>query len=201
MADLLAERFLFRHISTGDILREEIRENSCRGQQAKQHMNQGELVPDELVVSIVSHRLRDPSLQRQGVVLDGFPRTLPQAVMLDKELTESNLVLNRVVLFEAGREVLIQRLTGRRVCNRCGALYNIVFSPPQSDGVCDRCGGALMQRQDDNLATVQERLLVYEQQTAPLINFYKQRNLLVCVQTEQSKEDILLSLIRHLGIE
>jgi adenylate kinase len=176
-ADLIAAKFGRPKISTGDILREAVRNKTPMGVQAKACMDQGQLVPDSVVVGIVKDKLAEPSCAK-GFLLDGFPRTVPQAEELAVMLKARGLQLDRVINVSVPREDIVRRLTGRRSCPKCRAVFHVEFTPPKQAGVCDRCGGELMQRSDDKRETVENRLAVYEQQTAPLIAYYRQRGLL-----------------------
>jgi len=165
------------HVSTGDLLREAVAAKSDLGLKAQSFMTSGRLVPDDLVVSIVAERLKKDDCAR-GFVLDGFPRTVVQAEMLEKTLGEMGRKLDVALYFATDREVVVRRLSGRRICRKCGANYHVTNIPPKKAGVCDKCGGELYQRDDDKARTVGKRLEVYQQQTAPLIEFYRQRGLL-----------------------
>ncbi len=177
------------YISTGEILRKAVKEETSLGFRAKQYMDQGQLVPDELVVEIVKDRLVEPD-DKKGALLDGFPRTVTQAKFLDKVLPDVNAKIDRVILIEVEENELIERLTGRRVCSECGANYHVQFQPPKVRNVCDRCGGDLYQRDDDSLETVKERLEVYKQQTEPLISFYQEKELLSTVDGNQDIDGV-----------
>lgn len=170
---LLAEAARARHVATGDLLRAARREGTELGKQAQAYMDRGALVPDQLIVDLVREVLAalPPG---QGVVFDGFPRTVPQAEALDGALRGTHRQVDLVLALEADDEVLVKRMAGRRSCPQCGAVYNVHFSPPRREGVCDRCGSALVHRSDDNPATVRNRLEVYRAETAPLIEFYEQ---------------------------
>ncbi len=176
-ADLVAARFGRPKISTGDILREAVRNKTPMGVQAKACMDQGQLVPDSVVIGIVRDKLAEPSCAK-GFLLDGFPRTVPQAEELAAILKARGLQLDRVINVSVPREDVVRRLTGRRSCPKCQAVFHVEFAPPKRAGFCDRCGGELMQRSDDKRETVENRLAVYEEQTAPLIAYYRQRGLL-----------------------
>lgn len=176
-AKLLSARHGIPHISTGDIFRAAIREGTPLGVRAKEFLDRGALVPDEIVIGIVTERLGAEDCRR-GFLLDGFPRTLPQAEALDRYLAETGRPLTAAIDLEVGEEILIRRLTGRRVCRACGAPYHVDTNPPREPGRCDRCGGELYQRDDDQPETVAERLRVYEAQTKPLIDYYERRGLL-----------------------
>ena len=172
-AERLVKKYNIPHISTGDILRSAIKDGTELGLQAKEYMDQGQLVPDELVVDIVKERLTQPDTQH-GFLLDGFPRTVAQAEALDANLQALNAPLTAVLNVDVAEEELIERLTGRRVCRACGSTYHIRFNPPTVRSVCDKCGGELYQRSDDTVETVKQRLAVYRQQTAPLIDYYRE---------------------------
>lgn len=176
-ADLVAARFGRPKISTGDILREAVRNKTPMGVQAKACMDQGQLVPDSVVIGIVRDKLAEPSCTK-GFLLDGFPRTVPQAEELAAILKARGLQLDRVINVSVPREDVVRRLTGRRSCPKCQAVFHVEFAPPKRAWFCDRCGGELMQRSDDKRETVENRLAVYEEQTAPLIAYYRQRGLL-----------------------
>ena len=176
-ADLIAARFGRPKISTGDILREAVRNKTLMGIQAKACMDQGQLVPDSVVIGIVRDKLAEPACAK-GFLLDGFPRTVPQAEELAAILKTRGLQLDRVINVSVPREDVVRRLTGRRSCPKCQAVFHVEFAPPKRAGFCDRCGGELMQRSDDKRETVENRLAVYEEQTAPLIAYYRQRGLL-----------------------
>jgi adenylate kinase len=176
-ADLIAAKFGRPKISTGDILREAVRNKTPMGVQAKACMDQGQLVPDSVVIGIVKDKLAEPACAK-GFLLDGFPRTVPQAEELAVMLKARGLQLDRVVNISVPREDVVRRLTGRRSCPKCQAVFHVEFAPPTRAGFCDRCGGELMQRSDDKRETVENRLAVYEAQTAPLIAYYRQRGLL-----------------------
>ncbi len=165
----------WEHLSTGDLLRAALRDGTELGLKAKAYMEAGELVPDELIIDLVRERLHGLAPEA-GILFDGFPRTTAQADGLAQVLSESRRKVGRVVLFEAPTETLVKRLSGRRSCPQCGAVYNVYFNPPSRENVCDRCGGALVQRKDDAPETVRRRLEVYESETAPLIEYYEKHD-------------------------
>lgn len=171
---LLAEGKGWKHLSTGDILRANRKEGTALGQEAQKYMDAGDLVPDELIVAMVKDTLAAMP-QDQGVLFDGFPRTVPQAEALDVALEELGRKVDRVVSLEADDDVLVKRLSGRRSCPDCGSVFHVSANPPAQEGVCDKCGSALVHRPDDNPETVQNRLTVYAEQTEPLIRFYDGR--------------------------
>ena len=193
LAALLKESLKVSHISTGDLLREEIKNKTALGQKAKSYIDQGALVPDELVTALVENRLK--SIQG-GYLLDGFPRTKIQAEDLNKILLSLKTPLDCAVYLEASLPVIIDRLSGRRVCKSCGALYHIRNKPPKKDGVCDLCGGALYQRPDDNEATVQERMKVYLESTKPIIRYYQNQNRLVTVNSDQDSDELHRAILK-----
>lgn len=169
---LLAERYGLLRLSTGDVLRDAVRRGTDMGMRARQYMDAGELVPDDVILGIVGDYLAGEARDR-GVIFDGFPRTLPQARGLDALLRELDRPLRAVLVLEVDDETLVKRLSGRRTCSSCGAVYNVHFDPPRQEGRCDACGGTLTHRPDDNADTVRRRLEVYEEQTAPLVAYYE----------------------------
>jgi adenylate kinase len=176
-AERIVKERQLAYIATGDILRNAVKAATALGRKAKQFMDQGQLVPDELVVEIVKERLQDPDCAK-GALLDGFPRTVSQATFLEQVLPTVGFGIDRVLSVEVDEHELIERLTGRRVCSDCGASYHLKFKPPQVRNVCDQCGGDLYQRDDDTLETVEERLQVYRKQTEPLVKYYLDKQLL-----------------------
>jgi adenylate kinase len=176
-AKLLVERLKIPQVSTGDMLRAAVKAGTPLGQEAKQYMNRGALVPDAVIIGLVRERLQQPDCSR-GYILDGFPRTVAQAEALEKTLAGLQASLDSVVSLEVPTEDLVLRIAGRRTCRNCGAMYHVRFSPSKTDGRCDACGGPTYQRDDDREETVRRRLAVYAEQTAPLISFYAARGLL-----------------------
>jgi adenylate kinase len=170
-------------VATGDMLRDALARKTPLGLEAKRYMDAGALVPDEVVIGLIAERLREPDAER-GFILDGFPRTIPQAEGLDRLLKDLGQGLDRVVYFDVSERELLRRLTGRRSCPRCQATFHLVSAPPRVEGRCDRCGSELVQREDDREATVRKRLEVYARQTAPLLDYYRDRHLLVSVTGE-----------------
>lgn len=177
-AAMLVERYAVPQISTGDMLRSAVRERSPMGLKAKEHMDAGGLVPDEVVVGIVRERLQHADC-KSGFILDGFPRTVSQADSLTETLSELGKELNAVVSLCVDTDALVERLTGRRTCEKCGKGYHVKFDPPAVTDLCDVCSGVLVQRADDQETTIRNRMAVYHQQTAPLENYYRQAGLLV----------------------
>jgi adenylate kinase len=185
---LLCDSRGFRHIATGDLLRAARREGTELGRKAQEYMDRGELVPDTVIIGMVEEVLRDLG-DAPGVVMDGFPRTVPQAEAFDEALEGLGLKVDRVLVMTAPDEVLVKRVAGRRSCPACGSIYNVYYSPPAEDGICDSCGGELTQRKDDTVETVKNRLEVYRRQTEPLIAHYEESSsTVVAVDGDQSVE-------------
>ncbi len=185
----LAREWGIPQIATGDMLREAMAAGTPLGREAKQYYDRGALVPDDVIIGLVAERLGQPDAKR-GFLLDGFPRTIPQAEALERLLKDLGVTLDRVVFFDVSDAELLRRLTGRRSCPKCQSTYHLVSAPPRQTGVCDRCGAPLVQRPDDTEATVSNRLRVYATQTAPLLDFYRSRDLLTTVRGEGSIEAI-----------
>lgn len=179
----LAQEWRVLHLATGDMLREAVAAGSPLGREAKGYMDQGALVPDDVIIRMMGERLGKADASR-GFILDGFPRTIAQAEALAKLLKDLGQTLDTVVYFDVSEPELLRRLTGRRVCRTCGHSYHVTSNPPKRAGVCDECGGELYQREDDAEATVRKRLEVYQRQTAPLLDYYRQRSLLATVSGE-----------------
>jgi adenylate kinase len=182
-AAALARELGVPQVATGDMLRNAVTAKTPLGLEAKRYMDAGALVPDETVIGLIADRLGTPDARR-GFILDGFPRTIAQAEGLDRLLKDLGQAIDRVVYFDVGDAELLRRLTGRRVCRQCGATFHLIAAPPRIRDRCDRCGGELMQRDDDREATVRKRLAVYTRQTAPLLDHYRARNLLSTVPGE-----------------
>ena len=196
-AKFISDRFNIPHISTGDILRENVREGTELGKKAKAFMDKGELVPDNVLIDIIKDRLQKPD-SRKGFLLDGFPRTLKQAEALDEILDDINKKLDAVINVDVGASALVQRLSGRRTCKACGATYNITLNPPKVAGVCDSCGGELYQRADDTEAAIKNRIAVYKKQTQPLIDYYKKKGLLIDVDGEREIDEVRSDIMKAL---
>ena len=175
----ITEKYGILHLSTGDMFRENMKNNTELGKQAKEFINQGKLVPDEVTIGMVKERLSREDT-KEGYYLDGFPRTIPQAEAL-AEFTQIDQVIN----FKADHEVIIQRLSGRRICKQCGAIFHMTNLPPKQEGICDNCNGELYHRDDDQPESIKKRLQVYEEETKPLINFYKEKGILKEVQVNE----------------
>jgi len=185
----LAREWGVPHVATGDMLRDAATAGTPLGREAKAYMDTGALVPDDVIIRMIAERLRRPDA-RKGFLLDGFPRTIAQAEGLERLLEDLGQPLERVVYFEVSEPELLRRLTGRRVCRACQTAFHMVSAPPKSPGVCDRCGGELYQREDDSEATVRHRLGVYARQTAPLLDWYRGRGMLVSVPGEGPIADV-----------
>ena len=194
----IAEKYEIPHISTGDIFRDNIKRQTELGKKAQEYMNKGELVPDDLVIEIATSRLLDDDCMC-GFLLDGFPRTVHQAEKLDEFLAAHSGSLDKVINITADDQILIRRLTGRRVCRQCGASYHIVNIPPQKEGICDACGGELIQRDDDTETTVRNRIAVYEEQTMPLLDYYTAKGNIVTVDGTAPLDDVFAEISEALG--
>ncbi|MCG1011466.1 adenylate kinase [Tepidanaerobacter sp. GT38] len=188
-AKKIAEEFKIPHISTGEILRKAVQDNTPLGKKASEYLDKGLLVPDEIVEGIVRSRLKMHDCAA-GFLLDGFPRTVRQAENLDEFLKEENVNLDIVINIQVEQRLLIERFTGRRTCQKCGATFHIKFSPPKTPGICDKCGEKLIVRRDDDIETVKKRLEVYETTTAPLVDYYDRRKLLVNVDGSKPIDDV-----------
>jgi len=198
-AALISQEAGVAHVATGDLFRENIRNQTELGLQAKAFVDKGSLVPDELTVRMLLDRLDRPDTQK-GVLLDGFPRTVDQARALDEALKERGQAVDKVLYINVGEEEVVRRLAGRWTCRQCGAVYHQVFSPPKQQGKCDQCGGELYQRDDDKPETVRNRLGVYSQQTAPLIDYYKGQGKLLEVNCEQEADAVGRDLLKAAGL-
>ena len=197
-AKKIAAKYQIPHISTGDIFRANIKNGTELGKKAKTYMDQGLLVPDELTCDLVVDRIQQPDAAN-GYVLDGFPRTINQAEALQKGLEERGLKLDKVINIDVDKNILVKRLSGRRVCKNCGETYHIDNKPTLKDGVCDKCSGEVIQRADDNEKTVLDRIEVYEKQTFPLIDFYKNLGLILTVDGTLSIEDVFSQIKESLS--
>lgn len=197
-AKKITSRYSIPHISTGDIFRANIKDGTELGKKAKTYIDQGHLVPDELVVDIVIDRVQQQDCA-DGYVLDGFPRTIPQAEALDKALAEMGQSIDYAINVEVPDENIVQRMSGRRACVNCGATYHIVYAPTKIENVCDTCEGELILRDDDKPETVQERLNVYHEQTQPLIDYYTEQDKLVEVDGTIDIEKVFDAIVKILG--
>lgn len=199
-AERIKETYRIPHISTGDMFREAVKNETALGQEAKKYMDRGDLVPDEITVGIVRERLSQDDCT-QGFLLDGFPRTVPQAKNLDETLADMSRELDFVLYIHVSRDELMKRLTGRRICQDCGATYHVTFHPPENEGVCDKCGGPLYQRSDDREETVGNRLDVNMKQTQLLLDYYASKKRLVKINGEQSIDQVFADIEANLRRE
>jgi adenylate kinase len=196
----LSKQFNICHVSTGEIFRQAIADGTELGKKAKAYMDKGELVPDELVIALVERYLSNPNC-REGFLLDGFPRTTNQAIKLDEILERQKWRLDAVVNFQASKQELIERMTGRLSCSACGKIYHVKHNPPSRPGYCDDCGGLLSHRSDDQLETVVNRLEVYEKRTAPLIDYYLRQGIIINVEAEGSVDEVFSRLVNQLSVK
>lgn len=194
----IKEYYNIPHISTGDMFRAAIKNQTKLGVLAKSYMDQGQLVPDEVTIGIVKERLLEDDCKK-GFLLDGFPRTIAQAEALDEFLNENQIKLDCVLDVNVPAEILVRRMVGRRVCKCCGATFHVEFNAPKVEGVCDNCGTALIQRADDTEATAVNRLSVYDNQTAPLLEFYSKQNILKTVNGDQPLDKVFEDIKVTLG--
>jgi adenylate kinase len=199
-AKILVEKYGIPQISTGDLLRAAVAAGTPLGKEAKSYMDKGELVPDSVVLGMVEERLKQDDCKK-GYILDGFPRNTKQAEALDKMLSSLNMSLTAALSVDVPFEDLMKRLTGRRTCKACGQMYNVYFNPPKKEGVCDKCGGELFQRDDDKEETIKKRLDVYNAQTAPLIDYYGKKGILKSVAGTGSIDDIFKKVCDILGLK
>lgn len=197
-AKQIAGKYSIPHISTGDIFRANIKNGTELGKKAKEYMDQGLLVPDELTCDLVVDRIGQDDC-KNGFVLDGFPRTIPQAEALTNALNELGQKMDFAIDVDVPDENIVKRMSGRRACLECGATYHIVSIPPKKEGICDACGSELVLRDDDKPETVQKRLDVYHEQTQPLIDYYKKAGILKSVDGTQPMEDVFADIIKILG--
>ena len=194
----IVDKYGIPHISTGDIFRANIKNGTELGKKAQEYMNRGELVPDDLVIEIATTRLLEDDC-KNGFLLDGFPRTVYQAEKLDEFLAAHGSKIDKVLDIAVEKEELITRLTGRRVCKACGASYHVVNIPPKTEGICDRCGGELMQRADDNLETFTNRIDVYEAQTKPLVDYYENAGNIAHIDGATGLDNVFADIVKALG--
>lgn len=187
MSNLIIDKYNVTHVSTGDMLRQAIADKTPVGLQAAEYMNTGKLVPDEIIHDIIVERLSKDDIKK-GFLFDGYPRTLSQAIDLSKILDELNMKIDAVINLELADEIISKRITGRRTCPDCGAIYNIYFTPSKVEGVCDNCGGKLSTRKDDNLESLKIRLDEFYKNTRPVIDYYKQADLVKLINADQQLE-------------
>ena len=197
-AKMIAEKYSIPHVSTGDIFRANIKNGTELGKQAKEYMDAGKLVPDELTVKILLDRVAQDDC-KNGYVLDGFPRTIPQAEVLEDALNKLGDKIDYAVNVDVPDENIVRRMSGRRACLKCGATYHIEHIPPKQEGICDTCGSELVLRDDDKPETVQNRLKVYHEQTQPLIDFYTERKVLKTVDGTKDMKEVFADIIAILG--
>ncbi|MBF0521527.1 MAG: adenylate kinase [Candidatus Omnitrophica bacterium] len=196
LAESLRDTLGLLHISTGDILREEMKNGTPLGKEAKKFVESGGLVPDELVTRLIKNRLENDPKAKKGFLMDGFPRTQKQAEDLDKILKDLNQPVDCTLCLEASVKTVVQRLTGRRVCKQCGALYHMTNKPPKKEGVCDNCGGPLYQRADDNEETIQNRMKVYTESTKPIIEYYKAQGKLRSIDADTDSQTVRTAALK-----
>lgn len=192
--NILSEKFRIPQISTGDILRANVRSKTQLGLKAKEYMDKGALVPDDIVVGMVVDRINEEDA-KAGFILDGFPRNISQAEVLEKTLSSMGKSIGSVVGIEVERKELVRRLSGRRVCRKCGASYHTIFNPPVNIGMCDKCGSEIYQRDDDKEETIEARLKVYEQETFPLVEYYSRKGLYRPVDGKGSVDQITMTIV------
>ena len=196
----IVDKYKIPHISTGDIFRKNIKEGTDLGKKAKEYMDQGLLVPDELTVGLVTDRITQADCEN-GFMLDGFPRNVSQAEQLDTFLKENNIELSNVINIEVDKNILVSRAVGRRICKSCGATYHVEFNPPKIEGVCNVCQGELYQRADDNEETVSKRIQVYLDETKPLADYYAKVGILSNINGQQSIDEVFGDIVAALGSE
>jgi len=197
-AKKLSQELGLLHISTGDLLREAVKNQTPLGLKAREYMERGELVPDSIMISLIEEVMP----KEGGFILDGFPRTVPQALALEEMLKAYNKQVDRVFLFDISEEVVVERLSGRLTCSQCGAVYHKKYNPPKQEGICDLCGGKLIQREDDKEEVIRKRYRVYVEQTKPLVEFYQERNKLTRLDAEQDIQEVnrrLLEVLKNGG--
>jgi len=199
-AQLLVKNHGFRQVSTGDILREAVKNGTELGIKAKEYMDKGELVPDSIILELIEDVIYRQKSGEKNVIFDGFPRTVVQAEGLDKLLKKYSDKLDSAILLKVDNEELIKRLTSRRVCPECNTVYNLITSPPKKDELCDICGSKLIQREDDRPETVRNRLRVYRKQTEPLIEYYLKKEILKEVDASRSPQEVFTSVVRALKL-
>lgn len=197
-AKMMIEKYQIPQISTGDILRQAVKDGTPLGKEAKTYMDQGELVPDELIINLVKERIKADDC-KEGYIFDGFPRTVAQAEALDNVLEGLSTKLDAVVSINVPEDEVVKRLSGRRTCKSCGTLYHVIYNPPTKEGICDKCGGELFQRDDDNETTIRQRLSVYQAQTSPLIEYYSKQGLVKAIPGTGEPTEIFTAICEALS--
>ncbi|MCI6659943.1 MAG: adenylate kinase [Peptoniphilaceae bacterium] len=197
-AQMLKTEYAMAYISTGDIFRANMKNGTPLGRKAQEYMNVGRLVPDEITIAMAWDRM-DQEDCKNGFLLDGFPRTIPQAEALDQGLKERGLKLDAVISIEVPSSILVDRISGRRTCLNCGASFHVATKPPKVDGICDICGQKLVQREDDKKEAVCTRIKVYESQTAPLVEYYEKQGILLHINGDQAVDDVFTSIQSELN--
>lgn len=196
-SELISKEFSIPQISTGDILRNEVALATDLGMEAKTYMDKGELVPDDIIIKIIENRIKEKDTKK-GFILDGFPRTIKQAEALDTMLQNNNLSISKVILIDVADEEIIRRLGDRRVCPNCNAVYNITYNPPKQSGTCDKCGGKLIQRNDDKEEVIVKRLSTYKENTQPLIGYYEKTKRLTVIPGDMDIKSIFNNILDEL---
>ncbi|GAG10175.1 unnamed protein product [marine sediment metagenome] len=194
IAKMLSKHFKLPHISSGNLIREEVKLKTKSGIEVEPYVNKGLLIPDAIVIDLIKDRIKEKDC-KNGIILDGFPRTIFQA----ENLSKSDIEIHKVIDFTASEKTLIMRISGRRMCSKCNAIYHIKNIPPKQEGICDKCGGKLYQREDDKPEAIKKRLIVYEKETKPLIEYYKKKNLIADVDTEKPLPEIFKDTLAAIG--
>ena len=197
-AESIKEAYNLIHISTGDIFRKNMKENTPLGAKAKEYVDKGQLVPDEITIAMVEDRLSQEDV-REGFLLDGFPRSVSQAEALDDIMLELGSKIDKVINIEVDKGILVERAVGRRLCKDCGATYHVKFHPPKQEGICNKCQGELYQRADDVAETVENRINIYEQETLPLVAYYTEKGNLVTIKGDQEIDKVFSEIQKALG--
>lgn len=197
-AESIKEAYNLIHISTGDIFRKNMKENTPLGAKAKEYVDKGQLVPDEITIAMVEDRLSQEDV-KDGFLLDGFPRSVGQAEALDDFMMELGGKIDRVINIEVDKSILVERAVGRRICKDCGATYHVKFNPPKEEGICDKCQGPLYQRADDVAETVENRISIYERETLPLVEYYAEKGNLLTVDGDQEISKVFSKIQEALG--
>ena len=190
IATILRDTWNIPHISTGDMFREAVKANTPMGLKASEYMKAGLLVPDDITIGVVEERFSKSDVKK-GFILDGFPRTIKQAQALDEILVKNDIKLSSVILLNIDEKLIVKRITGRRTCPKCGAIYHIDNMPPKQEGICDKCSSELIQRRDDTETVVTERLVAYNNQTSPLVGFYKNKKILVQIDASKTPKEMI----------